>query len=135
MPELNNPRHEAFARAWTGGVNRRAARVAAGNSPGGFDRVDQRPAFKARMVELRVGRDALSNAGLEKTILALLDLATTGDQTTAAARKEARAARLEAHRLSELLTRRRETESYDPSRPMTEEEWDAKYGPDAPPST
>jgi len=135
MPELKNSRNEIFAQEWASGANRRAARVAAGYSPGGFDRADHRPEFKARMAELRVRHDVLSNAGLEKTILALLDLATTGDQTSAAARKEARAARLEAHRLNGLLTRQREDESYEPPRPMTEEEWTAKYGPDAPTPT
>jgi hypothetical protein len=135
MPDLKNPRHEAIAREAAGGANRRAARVAAGYSPCGFDRADHRPAFRSRTAELRVRRDALAGAGLEQTILALLDLATTGDHTNAAARKEARAARLEAHRLNAVLTRKREYESYEIPLPLTEEQWNAKYGPDAPTPT
>ena len=135
MPELNNPGHEIYARERADGASRRAAAAAARLSYLTLDRVEARPDVKARMEELRVRGDALSKADLEDTVLAMLDLATTGDQTTAAARKEARAARLEAHRLNELLTQRRVAESYAPPREMTEAEWMAKYGDPAPMQT
>jgi len=133
MSELNRPSYEALAQALAGGMNLRAACVAAGLSPAGLEGVVQRPAFKARMAELRAQQDALGRAGLEKTILALLHLATAGDQATAAARKEARMAHLEAHRLDGLLLLRSRQDTLQTlPRPMTEAEWDAKYGPDAP---
>jgi len=112
MSELNRPSYEALAQALAGGMNLRAACVAAGLSPAGLEGVVQRPAFKARMAELRAQQDALGRAGLEKTILALLHL--------------------EAHRLDGLLLRSRQDTLQTLPRPMTEAEWDAKYGPDAP---
>jgi hypothetical protein len=132
MPELPNPRHEALARACADDAGRAAARVAAGYSPYGLDRFEHRPAFRARVAELRARAGATNAADLKETVLALLDLAAAGEQATAAARKEARLARLEAWRLNGLLEQRRQQEAWVMPRELTEEEWVAKYGDPAP---
>ena len=131
MPELNHAGREAFAQARARGHDPTAAYVAAGYSPGGGgpSRVSGRADVKARMAELRVGRDALRKASLEETVLAILDLATRGDQTTASGRREARTARLDAYRLNGLLAEERQSKS-SISRylPLSHEDWMAEYG-------
>jgi len=131
MPRLNDARHEAFAQARARGMSRAAAQDAADLEPAnaGAAHVDRRADVRARIAELRVTRDALRQADLEETVLGLLDLATRGDHASAAARREARAARLEAHRLAERLARRGEQtapETLPP--PMSHAEWMATYG-------
>ena len=123
MPDLNNPGWEAFAQGH-----------AAGNCAKGASawRIHYRRGVKARIAELAKQHATLREANLEETLLALLGLASRTDPKTAAGAKEARASRLEAHRLGGLLVQRREAEAWTPPREMTEAEWDAKYGPDAP---
>ena len=77
-------------------------------------------------------RHELREARLEETILALLAMSTKVDLTTGAGLREARVARLEAYRLREQLDERRPPAASMALRPMTESEWEAKYGPDAP---
>ncbi len=137
MPKLTNPGWEAYAQArargltladaWRAGGQRRS-RVARG-------RVDTRPEMHNRLDELRLERAALRKAQMEETIAALVAMAESADLKTGAGIKEARAARLEAHRLSAVLTQRHEAEAWEPPRPMSEAEWEAKYGPDAPTPT
>ena len=124
MPELNNTGREAFAQAH--------ARDNSGRGVCAPWRIYYRAGVKARIAELAKQHASLRQANLEETLLALLDLATRIDAKTAAGAKEARAARLEAHRLSGLLASVREAETWTPPREMTEAEWEAKYGPDAP---
>jgi hypothetical protein len=134
MPELKNAGWEAFAHGHARGLGAGEAHASAGYSvnAGAVWRLSRRRAVKARVAEL-VGQHAtLRAANLEETILALLDLAARADPKIAAGAREARAARLEAWRLSGLLAQRREAETWTPPREMTEAEWDAKYGPDAP---
>jgi hypothetical protein len=138
MPHLNNAGWEAFAQGLARGLSKKAAYGAAGfaaaasNAP---TRLSRRECVKERVDELMAQQALLRKASLEETILALLDLASKTELKTAAGAKEARAARLEAWRLSGLLSQRREAETWTPPREMTEAEWDAKYGPDAPGST
>jgi len=135
MPQLKNPGWEASAQGYARGLSQQGACLAAGYSPKSNSapgRIFSDEAVKARVAELARQHDLLREANLEETILAMLDLAATGDRTTAAGAKEARTARLEAHRLGALLAARREAQAWTPPREMTEAEWEAKYGPDAP---
>jgi hypothetical protein len=134
MPELQNPGWEAFAQALARGAAVTQAEQAAGGkrSRGARRRIARSPEVNHRVAELLVQREALRKARMEETIEALVAMADGADLKTGVGIKEARAARLEAHRLSALLARRQEAEAWRPPRPMTEAEWDAKYGPDAP---
>ena len=134
MPELENPGWEAFAQARARGVAVTQAWQAAGvkRSRGARRRIERSPQINRRLAELLLQREALRKAQMEETIEALVAMAEGADLKTGVGIKEARAARLEAHRLSALLARRHEAETWRPPRPMTEAEWDAKYGPDAP---
>jgi len=135
MPELKNAGWEASAQGYARGLSQQEACVAAGYSPKSNNtpsRVFCHECVKARIAELEAQHVSLREANLEETILAMLDLAANGDRKTAAGAKEARTARLEAWRLSGLLAARREAEAWTPPREMTEAEWEAKYGPDAP---
>jgi len=136
MSQLKNPGWEASAQGYARGLSQQEACIAAGYSPKSNSapgRIFSDEGVKARVAELAKQHDSLRAANLEETILAMLDLAATCDRTTAAGAKEARAARLEAHRLSGVLATRREAQAWEPMpREMTEAEWDAKYGPDAP---
>ena len=134
MPELENPGWEAFAQARARGVAVTQAWQAAGHkrSRGDRRRIGRTPQVNRRLAELHLQREALRKAHMEETIEALVAMAEGADLKTGVGLKEARAARLEAHRLSALLARRHEAETWRPPRPMTEAEWDAKYGPDAP---
>jgi hypothetical protein len=134
MPELKNPAWEAFAQAHARGLSQADADLAVGGSARGAVapwRVHKRRGVKARIAELVTQYATLREANLEETVLALLDLATRTDAKTAAGAKEARAARLEAHRLSGLLAATREARAWTPPRPMTRAEWTATYCPDA----
>lgn len=135
MPQLKNAGWEAFAQACARGLSQKKAYVAAGyseKSSGGPSGVYNHEAVKVRIAELEARNKSLRGANIEETILALLDLAAKTNTDAAAGAKEARAARLEAHRLNALLAAKREAESWTPPREMTEAEWTAKYGPDAP---
>jgi hypothetical protein len=124
MPELKNAGWEAFAQAHARGLGLRDARAPW--------RLAYHQGVRARVADLARRHATLREANLEETILALLELATRIDPKIAAGAREARAARLEAWRLSRLLTARRAAETWTPPREMTEAEWDARYGPDAP---
>ena len=134
MPELQHPDWEAFAQARARGVAVTQAEQAADGKrcPGARRRTERSPEINRRLAELRVQREALRKAHMEETIEALVAMAEGADLKTGVGIREARAARLEAHRLSALLARRHEAETWEPPRPMTEAEWEAKYGPDAP---
>jgi hypothetical protein len=134
MPELENPDWEAFVQARARGLAVTEAWRAAGHkrSRGDRRRLYRAPEVNRRLAELLVQREALRKAHMEETIEALVAMAEGADLKTGVGIKEARAARLEAHRLSALLARRHEAETWAPPRPMTEAEWEAKYGPDAP---
>jgi hypothetical protein len=135
MPELKNPAWEAFAQGRARGLSLKGAYIAAGysaKSSSGPASVHAHEEVKTRIEELVKQHALLHEANLEETIVALLDLAAKIDSTTAAGAKEARASRLEAHRLNGLLAARREDAAWTPPRQMTEAEWDAKYGPNAP---
>jgi alkylation response protein AidB-like acyl-CoA dehydrogenase len=134
MADSENPGWEAFARGRARGLNMTNAYGEAGykHSRGAGSRLNKNPLVQMRIAELLIQRDALREARLEETIVALVTLARGADPKNGAALREARAARLEAHRLGGLLTQRRKAETWEPPPPMTEAEWEAKYGPDAP---
>ena len=135
MPELNNAGWEAFAQGHARGLSQKDAYIAAGysaKSNSAPTRLFRRQCVKDRIAELVAQHALLRAANLEETILALLSLATNTELKTAAGAKEARTARLEAHRLSSRLAAKREAEAWTPPREMTEAEWIAKYGADAP---
>jgi hypothetical protein len=137
MPALSNQRHEAFARARSRGANRTVAHTLAGYAPsrGAGSRMGKRDDIKTRVAELVKEDEAIREASLEETIVALLMLAKSTDApNTAAGLKEARLARLDAWRLCGLRAARDGEAAITPPRAMTEAEWDAKYGPDAPAS-
>jgi hypothetical protein len=127
MPELNDKRREAFAQERARGVKPTAAYAAAGYAPSrsGPNTVNRRADVVERVAELVVQLEALRKASLEETILAMLDLAAKADPMSAASLKEARNARLDAYRLSALVTPwEREA---PPPRRMTTAEWVAEY--------
>jgi phage terminase small subunit len=136
MPALSNDRHEVFAQARARGMTQAAAYEHAGfrESRGAGSRLANDPVIAARITELAAELKEIGDCRLEATIIALLALARRSDlQETAAGAREARLARLEAWRLGDLLAARfPATADRPPPPPMTEAEWDAKYGPDAP---
>ena len=134
MPELKNPAWEAFAQGRARGLSLKGAYIAAGysaKSSSGPASVYAHEEVKTRIDELVKQHALLHQANLEETIVALLDLAASIDSTTAAGAKEARASRLEAHRLKDLLAAKREDEAWTPPRQLTKDEWKAKYGHNA----
>jgi hypothetical protein len=137
MTDRQNPGRDAFIQARARGLNSADAHVAAGYTRcrAAAGRVAKRPEVEARLAQLLIPRQALREARVEETILALLAMAEVAGLKSGAGIREARAARLEAHRLSSSLSRRPPAEPWEPPRPMTEEEWEAKYGPDAPTPT
>ena len=137
MPELENPGWEAFVQGRVRGLTITDAYVAAGHkrSRGAANRLDRLPQVEKRLAERLIQRQALGKAQTEETIVALVAMAEGADLKSGAGIREARVARLEAHRLCELLTREREAETWEPPREMTEAEWEAKYGADAPTPT
>ena len=134
MSDLENPGWEAFVQERADGLDITGAYVAAGHkrNRGAGSRVAKEPEVVKRLAQLLIQREALCKARLEETIAALVAMAEGADLKSGAGIKEARAARLEAHRLNGLLAKRREEEAWEPPHVMTEAEWDAKYGPDAP---
>jgi hypothetical protein len=137
MPPLPNQRHEDFAQGRARGLTQSAAYTLAGfaQNRGAGSRLEGRKAVKERVEELVAEAADIRKASLEATIIALLNSACIADELkTAVGVKEARLARLEAHRLAGQLAARCEAAAWIPPRAMTEAEWDAKYGPDAPAS-
>ena len=112
------------------GRSKAAAYVEAGYaaSRSGGTRTMARPGVAARIAELTAQREATHEASLATTVLELLALAKCADTASAAGAKEARLARLEAHRLWEALERREEAESRPADRELTEAEWEARFG-------
>ena len=133
MSDLENPGWEAFVQERADGLNIIDAYVAAGHkrSRSAGSRVSKEPEVVKRLAELLIQREALCKARIEETIVALVAMAEGADLKSGAGIKEARAARLEAHRLNGLLAKRRAEEAWEPPREMTEAEWVAKYGADA----
>ena len=134
MSDLENPRWEAFVQQRADGLNVTDAYVAAGHkrNRGAGSRVAKEPEVVKRLAELLIQREALCKARIEETIVALVAMAEGADLKSGAGIKEARAARLEAHRLNGLLARGREEKAWEPPRVLTDEEWEAKYGANAP---
>lgn len=130
--------YEAFARARARGLNLTDAYAEAGfagkGNGGGSSGLAKRSEVIERIDFLVATAMQLQQAGLEQTIIGLLDLASKTGAASAAAAKESRLARLEAYRLACELDETRAQAAYVPEREMTEDEWVAKYGQSAPPS-
>jgi hypothetical protein len=135
LPQLSDPRHEAFAQARARGANRSAAYAQAGYAPNRTNgsKLAAKPAVAARIAELERRRDQASEACLRDTIIGLMAEAHTGEALkSAAGLREARLARLDANRLWGLLQREEAQSRRPPDRELTLAEWTAKYGRPAP---
>jgi len=131
LPALTDPRREAFARAFARCGNRAAAYRAAGftGGRGAASKMAALAPVAARIAELAERRAKLERAGLEDTIADLLAMAAGADAlNSAAAFKEARIARLEAHRLRETLAAREDDEARPIERQLTQDEWNEQFG-------
>ncbi len=106
MPVLQNPRHEAFAKARAGGVCLQDAYEDAGfvSSAAHASRLASQPEVAERIAELRRDRAAANDASPEAIIAALVRMGTDADAAkTPAGIKEARQALVEAYRLRKEL--------------------------------
>lgn len=135
-PPLRDLREEAFAQARALGLSPDEAAERAGfaGEPGAGKRLDGRLDIQTRILDIRAVWDRARGADLANTIVGLLDMA--GGWTPngpGAAMREARLARVEAHRLWQahesgeggapaLLTPRPE----EPD--LSEDEWIERYG-------
>jgi phage terminase small subunit len=130
MADLENRGWEAFAQGRAQGLNMTKAYEAAGYkfNRSAASRLNNKPAVSKRLEELLIQREALREARLEETIVALVSMARDADPKNGVSLKEARTARLEAHRLSGLLAQQREAEAYEPPRGLSDEAWEARYG-------
>ncbi len=111
MPVLQNPSHEAFAKARSGGARLEDAYEDAGFAPdsGHACRLAKRPEVAERIAELRREREDTPDAGPEAIIAALMRLAKAAEtDTTPGAVKEARLNLIEADRLRQALHQTRE---------------------------
>ena len=106
MPILQNPRHEAFAKARAGGVRLEDAYEDAGfvASSAHASRLAGQPEVAERIAELRREREAANDASPEAIIAALVRMGTDADAAkTPAGAKEARQSLVEAARLRKEL--------------------------------
>jgi hypothetical protein len=134
MPALTDPRQETFAQACAAGSNQSAAYIEAGFAAnrGNACKLAAKPAMAARIVELRRLRDPIQRACLHDTVIDLMALFQSADALkSAAGAREARLARLEAHRLWVQLTLEEARNARPVERELTLDEWMAKYGPEA----
>jgi hypothetical protein len=132
MPELENARYEAFARALAQGSTRPKALAAAGFPDDGRNArvLAAAGAIQARVAEIAAERSANDGAGLQASIGALIDLAVAADGLKAAAGiREARLARLEALRLRDLLEPRWPAAEARVVTTLTDAQWLAAFGP------
>ncbi len=131
MPTLTDPRREAFARAVVRCGNLTVAYRQAGYIGGRGDasKMAARPPVAARIEEIARQREKIEGAGLEATIADLMAMAGAADAlNSAAACKEARIARLEAHRLWSLWASREDNNRRPLERELTVAEWEARFG-------
>jgi hypothetical protein len=113
MPKLQNDSHEAFARARALGARLEDAYEDAGYvaSCAHASRLAARPEVAARIAELRRERSSNADTSPQAVVDALFRMARDSETLkTAAGLKEARAALLEAHRLSTEMTKGRSHE-------------------------
>ena len=110
MPQLDNPRHEAYCQSRAKGFSSADAYEDAGFAPGNGhgSRLSRNPEVKARTAELRGEQVDISGANLRGVVAALLRLsAASENMETAGAIKEGRETLLQAHRLAEILVGQR----------------------------
>jgi len=138
MPEIRDPRREAFARAWADGFVPREAYDKAGykaqdpNIPGEVARIAGRDDVLERVTELRAEMDWGSTPDIAPVINELRRLAKkAGDMDTAAAMIAARGLLAEAAKLKRLLSEpdAPAMERPPPEPPMSNAEWLAKHAP------
>jgi hypothetical protein len=135
LPQLSDPRHEAFAQARARGANKSTAYALAGYAPNRSNgsKLAAKPAVGARVAELEEQREQASEACLRDTVIGLMAEVHLGEaMKSAAGLREARLARLEANRLWGLLQREEAQSRRPPDRELTLAEWTAKYGRPAP---
>ncbi|MGI8841705.1 MAG: hypothetical protein ACR2F8_13135 [Caulobacteraceae bacterium] len=132
MQPLTDARREAFAQAFVRLGAKSAAYREAGYraNRGGAARLAAKKPVAERIAELSRQYAQTCRAGAEETIAALMALAEAADAlNTAAALKEARLARLEAHRLWTELGARQGQECRPLPPILTKEEWLAAFAP------
>jgi hypothetical protein len=135
---VNDQRLEDFARRRASGASQVAAAAGAGYRITGSSasKLARRADVAARIAELKGQTQAVKGAELAETIIALLALAKTCEGLkSATALKEARLARLEAHRLyGAMALKALQADRRPRIVTLNEEEWTKKYGPQAPKS-
>ncbi len=113
MPQIPNPRHEAFCQARARGFTKDDAYEAAGFAPRSRHgaRLQRRPDIAERIAELRAVQADIGGATLRSVVASLVRMASATEAMSGpAAIREARETLLEAWRLSEELRGRRELE-------------------------
>ena len=113
MPVLQNPRHEAFARARAKGALLEDAYEDAGLIPGHghASRLALRPEVVERVAELRAAQTELEGADIQGVITALLRISKASETLgTPAGLKESRETLLVAARLRSTMASERRTE-------------------------
>ena len=113
MPALGNPRCEAFARSVAAGATLNDAYEDAGFAPGGRHaaRLVRRPEVAQRIADLRAEAGGLADAGGPAVVAGLMRIVKAGEELkTPAAMKEARAALLEAWKVSLETSRLRQVD-------------------------
>ena len=113
MPELLNPRHEAFARARARGALLDDAYEAAGYAParGHSSRLAKRPLVAARVAELRSQLSDWESANGQSVVAALLRMAERCDYFDTPERmRETRLTLIEARKLQKEVAQERRDE-------------------------
>lgn len=141
MPALNNPRHEALAKALSRGVSVREATIEVGLSPRHVGRIlalSSREDFDARVAELREAAEWGEDLALKPIHDQALKLANAAAKLeSAAAMMAAKALLAEAARIRQSLPRRTPPPAVllappaqSPARPvLSKEEWLAAFAP------
>jgi hypothetical protein len=116
MPTLDNPRHEAFARARARGAYLEDAYEDAGFAPGHghASRLAKTPEIAERIAELKALDADIEDARDRAVIAALIRVAKAGeDLGTAAGMKETRLTLLEVDRLRRAMEHKRGCERFE----------------------
>jgi hypothetical protein len=141
VPNLKIPKHELFAQGLASGAGVGAAYVGAGykDSPAAASRLSKNVKVRGRVAQIQAKAEVQALLTLEehmRELERLRDLATRNGQMSAAI-----AAEVKRGELMGFYVQRRENTNATyaiSDKPMTQEEWEAAYGPvrlgEAPPS-
>jgi phage terminase small subunit len=137
MAVLDNPRQERFAQGLARGLDHTEAYVEAGyrRSTSAASRLAKDPAVKARAAELMDRAAERTEIDVALVTANLIRIAGKAEEAGGApGLGVARAAWMDAAKLNRLMSERSEPAHKGQvlvlsAEPMTEEEWEAKYGP------